>query len=311
MPEDVYTQETAPSIPSSKSDRDSTNSTRSSDKSTNRPEAPEEPTLGERVFNVYMLQEITESEDLPLSRNKLGGRQKRLSGTILIYSGRRDLEGVECARRPTRAPKSPPYLTFINSPPTSSPSGHFDTMPEDASYQETVPSQTDLGSDSMGSSWFSDWEAQIPDEPTFAELVFTKYKELQGQPVKGPQDQIGMERLTQFVQSYNDSEDELRKQARLDIETLQSYLFAVQPSFAPYVFERACSSACRQHSCDTDTCNTGVLLIEDARSWSHAVYYTIKKSASRYAPFSVEHPAQKSKTGQRGESCDLACRNQL
>lgn len=53
-------------------------------------------------------------------------------------------------------------------------------MPEDASYQETVPSQTDTGSGFKEDSWFSDWEAEIPDEPTFAELVFAKYKDLQG-----------------------------------------------------------------------------------------------------------------------------------
>jgi hypothetical protein len=65
MPEDVYTQETDPSIPSYKSDRDSTNFTRSV-RSAHRSDAPEEPTLGERVFAAYEHQEVTEVEDLPV-----------------------------------------------------------------------------------------------------------------------------------------------------------------------------------------------------------------------------------------------------
>jgi hypothetical protein len=68
-------------------------------------------------------------------------------------------------------------------------------MSGDASTQETAPSQIDPGSDSKARSWFSDWETEIPDPLTFAELVFAKYNELQDQPVKGPQAQTGLERL--------------------------------------------------------------------------------------------------------------------
>ena len=65
MPGYQLTQGSGTSDSSSNNDGNSTNFT-GSDQSTHRPEAPEEPTLGERVFNVYMLQEITESEDLPI-----------------------------------------------------------------------------------------------------------------------------------------------------------------------------------------------------------------------------------------------------
>lgn len=82
----------------------------------------------------------------------------------------------------------------------------------DASTQETTPSQTDIDPGSNGTNWFDDWKAEIPDEPTFAELVFTKYKELQGQPVKGPQDQTGIERLVKFLRTYWEWEALLEKE---------------------------------------------------------------------------------------------------
>lgn len=107
-------------------------------------------------------------------------------------------------------------------------------MPGDASYQETVPSQTDTGSGFEENSWFSGWEAEIPDEPTFAELVFAKYsyKDLQGQPPDGSRcgDRTpdGNPRFIQFFQSYNDSEDELKKQAKLDKKSEEGKIIGLE-----------------------------------------------------------------------------------
>lgn len=105
-------------------------------------------------------------------------------------------------------------------------------MPKQPFTQETTSSQCSdegtptkfIGSISEAFERFSKclsrFGSKFRDEPTFAELVFAKYKDLQGQPPDGSrcEDRTagGKSRFIQFLQSYNESEDELNKQAKLD-----------------------------------------------------------------------------------------------
>jgi hypothetical protein len=117
-------------------------------------------------------------------------------------------------------------------------------MPKQPSTQETASSQSSDEGDStkftgsipeafnLLSDCLSRLRSKFRDEPTFAELVFAKYKDVQGQPPDGSRcdDRTpgGSLRFIQFLQSYKESEDELRKQAKLDKKSVEDKIIGLE-----------------------------------------------------------------------------------